>query len=80
MLLGPRVQPGVFGAFVRQGDDWATQGIDPRTGRGVANGGITPGESLASLGKTLCAAVGLDSATIDADIRTGRVIQAAVAG
>lgn len=80
MLLGPRVQPGVFGAFVRQGDDWAAQGIDPRTGRGVANGGITPAESLASLGKTVCAAVGLDTATIDADIRAGRVIQAVVAG
>ncbi|MEZ4472612.1 MAG: DUF1501 domain-containing protein [bacterium] len=79
MILGPRVQPGLYGALVRQGDDWAAQGIDPRTGQGVGNGGIPPGETLASLGKTLCAAVGLDAATIDADIRAGQVIRAALA-
>ncbi|MCA9526882.1 MAG: DUF1501 domain-containing protein, partial [Myxococcales bacterium] len=79
MILGPRVKAGVYGAYARQGDDFAAQGINPRTGAGVASGGIAPGETLASLGKTLCAAVGLDDATIDAEIRAGQIIRGALA-
>lgn len=80
MLLGPRVRPGVYGAYAPEGDDWAALGIDAQTGRGVAEGGIAPADTLASMGKTLCAAVGLDDATIDSDIRTGRIIRAALTG
>jgi hypothetical protein len=78
MLFGARVKAGVYGGHARNGDDWAAQGIDPATGAGVERGGIAPEDTLASMGKTLCAAVGLDAATIDARVRAGQVITAAL--
>jgi uncharacterized protein (DUF1501 family) len=80
MLFGARVRAGVYGGHARSGDDWEAQGIDPATGAGVGRGGIAPEDTLASMGKTLCAAVGLDAATIDDRVRLGQVVTAALAG
>lgn len=79
MLFGARVRAGVYGGHARSGDDWAAQGIDPATGAAVERGGIAPEDTLSSMGKTLCAAVGLDAATIDARVRGGQVVTAALA-
>lgn len=76
MLCGPRVRPGVYGGLARQGGDYGALGIHPRTGEGVARGGIAPEDTLASVGKTLCAAVGLDDAVVDSAVVGGQVIRA----
>ena len=80
MLLGRRVRAGVYGGVMPDGNDFAAQGIDPETGRGVDRGGILPEDTLASMGKTLCAALGLDDATIDARVRAGQIIRPAITG
>ncbi len=80
MLFGPRVKAGVIGALAREGGDWAARPIDPRTGRAVDRGGIALEDMPASVGRTICAAIGLDEATIDAAITGGRVIPAALRG
>jgi hypothetical protein len=49
-----------------------------KTGRGVAGGDIDADRTLASFGKTILAAVGVDQPTRDAVIRVGSVIEPAL--
>ena len=54
--------------------DYGATPIDSKTGASSATGDISAGDSLASYGKTLLSAVGVDSALIDAQISSGKVV------
>jgi hypothetical protein len=53
--------------------------IDSKTGAASASGDVQPVETLASFGRTMLAAVGVDDATAAASIRAGKVIGGALA-
>ena len=52
--------------------------INSSTGAGSTTGDIPYEETLGAVGKTLCAAVGMDQGTIDAEITLGKVIKPAL--
>ena len=57
----------------------ADQIVSPDTSLGFGGGDIAPTDSLASFGKTVMAAVGIDSTTIGSAINGGKVVQGALA-
>jgi hypothetical protein len=81
IAIGKPFRAGVIGGVGRVASDYGALGIDSRTGAGVAGSGadIDAGSTLASFGKTALAAVGVDSATIDTLVSTGKVVPAALA-
>jgi hypothetical protein len=79
LLIGSGVKPGVVGGLAALDDDFTSVGIDSVTGRGVSGGGDIPyEESLSAVGKTIGAAVGVPRSVLDASIKGGKVITAAV--
>lgn len=78
MMFGPRVRAGVVGGMARDDRDWAARPFDARTGRPVDRGGVAIEDGLASVGRTLCTAVGLAAPDIDAAVSGGQVIAAAL--
>jgi hypothetical protein len=77
IAIGKPFQPGVIGGIGPIGGDYGAVAFD--SGTGVPGGGdIQPPDSLASFGKTCLAAVGVDAGFIDANINSGKVIQAAL--
>ena len=80
VTIGKPFKPGVIGGVARIGSDYGALGIDSKIGAGVAGTGaeIDAGSTLASFGKTALAAVGIDSATIDTLVSTGKVVPAAL--
>jgi hypothetical protein len=81
IAIGKPFRAGVIGGVARVASDYGALGIDSKTGAGVAGSGadIDAGSTLASFGKTALAAVGVDSATIDTLVSTGKVVPAALA-
>ncbi|HEX8112295.1 MAG TPA: hypothetical protein VF516_31395 [Kofleriaceae bacterium] len=79
ITIGKPFKPGVIGGVVPVASDYGAMAIDSKTGVGVAGGDIDAGSTLASFGKTALAAVGVDSATIDTLISTGKVVPGALA-
>ncbi len=80
VLIGKNVRPGLFGGTTAKRGDYGATGIDSATGTGVVDGGdIKFDDTLAAVGKTIGAAVGITSETLDAEISGGRIIQAAIA-
>ncbi len=77
--IGKPFRAGVIGGVAPLGDDYGALAIDSKSGRGGDGGDIRATESLASYGRTLLAAVGVDTSTISAQISDGRVIEAALA-
>ncbi len=53
--------------------------IDSATGKGSATGDISFVDSLASAGKTLAMAVGLDPAVVNSQIKQSKAVTAALA-
>lgn len=78
-MCGAGVRGGVIGGIEPFGRDWGARDIDSRTGAGVDGGDVPHLESLAAMGKTLGAALGLDRDVLDRQIRRGRVVEAALA-
>jgi hypothetical protein len=81
LIVGARVKGGV----TPKNDDYGALAIDSASGRGVAGGDISPADSLASVGKTLGAALGLPEDAIDKTIvnpssgaTVGKLIRAAL--
>lgn len=81
IMIGKHVRGGVYGGIEKGPKDYNAQAIDSATGRGVpAGGGDIPFEqTLAAMGKTLGAALGLSSAALDRYVKTGKIIAPAVA-
>jgi len=74
LTIGKSIRGGVVGGVMPVAKDYGATPIDSKTGAAADNGDISAGETLASYGKTLLSAVGVDSATISAQINGGKVI------
>lgn len=79
VVIGKGVKAGVYGGIVAGGNDYNATAIDSTTGAGMAGGDIPVADSLAAVGKTVGAVVGLPEATLNTDIEQGKIIKAAVA-
>lgn len=79
LLIGKNVRPGLIGGTVDRHGDYSATGIDSATGAGVVDGGDIPfDDTLVAVGKTIGAAIGIATNTLDAEMSGGRVIQAAM--
>jgi hypothetical protein len=74
LTIGRSIRGGVVGGVAPLAKDYGATAVDSKTGASAENGDIGAGETLASYGKTLLSAVGVDSATISAQINSGKVI------
>jgi hypothetical protein len=79
IAIGKPFKGGVIGGVGPLAGDYGALAIDAATGAGRAGGDVSPAESLASFGKTALAAIGADTAAIEAAINVGKVIPAALA-
>jgi Protein of unknown function (DUF1501) len=85
MMIGPGFNGGVYGGVNapntnagQTAGDWACMPINSTTGAPSTSGDITPVNTLASWAKTAMRGVGIDDATVEAQIQGGTVIQAAL--
>jgi hypothetical protein len=78
ITIGKPFKGGVIGAVGQVAGDYGALPINSTSGAGGPGGDIEAGSTLASFGKTSLAAVGVDSATIDSLIATGKVVPAAL--
>jgi hypothetical protein len=79
IAIGKPFKGGIIGGVGPLAGDYGALAFNSTTGAGSAGGDIAPGDSLASLGKTALAAVGVDPSVIDASINSGKVVPAALA-
>lgn len=77
--IGKPFRGGVIGGIAPVQNDYGALPIDSKTGVAAASGDISAGETLGSFGKTLLAAVGVDSGTISSQIASGQVLAPALA-
>lgn len=74
MIVGPAINPGVVGAVTTKG----STPINSTSGAGGAGGDISIADSLASMGKTLARACGVDDEVIEDQITQGKWVQGAL--
>jgi hypothetical protein len=79
VLIGSGFRKSVIGGLTPIGNDFRAQAIDSGSGLPAASGDIPYEHTLASVAKTICAAVGLGRATADDQITKGRYVAAALA-
>src|SRR6266446_3153536 len=81
VLIGKPFKGAVVGGVEPGSGDYRATSIDAASGSAVAGGsGNVPfSETLSAMGKTLGVACGVDSATLDLDIRGGKVVAGALA-
>ena len=79
LTIGKSILGGVVGGLAPAGQDYGATAIDSTSGASAADGDISAGDTLASYGKTLLAAVGVDPSTISSQINGGKVIAGALA-
>jgi uncharacterized protein (DUF1501 family) len=78
VMIGKSIRPGVVGGLEPKAGDYYCLPIDSASGRGVAGGDIAFADTLASMGKTLGAAVGLPAAMLDTEIASGKIVRGAL--
>ncbi|MGC6416015.1 MAG: DUF1501 domain-containing protein [Bradymonadia bacterium] len=69
--FGRHVKGGVFGGVTGDG---RCRNIRPNNGRPVNNGGIAADATLATAGRSMCAALGMSNREIDQRIQGGRIL------
>jgi hypothetical protein len=80
VMIGQPIRPGVIGGLEPAAGDYYASPIDSKTGKGITGGGDIPfNDTLAAMGKTLGAAVGLPRDALDTEISQGKVVEAALA-
>jgi hypothetical protein len=79
LAIGKPFRGGIIGGVAPVGTDYGALAIDSSSGAGQAGGDIPANETLASFGKTVLAAVGVDAATIDKTVTFGKVVKGALA-
>ena len=79
VTIGKPFAGGIIGGVAPVGGDYGAVAIDSKTGAASASGDVQPVETLASFGRTMLAAVGVDDATAAARIHAGKVIGGALA-
>ena len=70
---------GVIGGIAPVQKDYGALAIDSKTGAGAASGDFKAVDTLASFGKTMLAAVGIDAGVIGSQILVGQTVTAALA-
>ncbi len=75
--IGKPFAPGIIGGVGPVGSDFGALAINSQTG-GTSGGDIQPADTLASFGKTLLGAVGVDSTFIASAIPSGKIVQGAL--
>jgi hypothetical protein len=78
ITIGKPFRGGVIGGIAPVAGDYGAVGIDSTTGKATSGGDVSPGNSLASFGQTMLAAVGVAPATIATQITSGKVIAGAL--
>ncbi|HEY2734750.1 MAG TPA: hypothetical protein VGI70_12235, partial [Polyangiales bacterium] len=78
IAIGKPFKSGVIGGVQPVAKDYGAMPIASATGKAAADGDVQPGDTLASFGKTLLQAFGVDSAAIDTGITSGKVISGAL--
>jgi hypothetical protein len=76
ILMGKNVRPGVVGGLEPKSMDYYATGIDSASGRPGSD--VPFAETLSAMGKTLGAAVGLQSSVLDRYIAGGKVVTGAL--
>jgi hypothetical protein len=79
VLIGKGFKGGVVGGVTPAGNDFRAQAIASATGAADAAGDVPYEATLAAMGKTLGAAVGVDRAVLDGQIAAGKVVEGALA-
>lgn len=78
ILIGDAIKPGVVGSLKPQGNDWTATSIDSKSGAGGDGKDIAFVDTLNAVGKTVGAALGVSRDVLDYEIRSGKVIEAAL--
>jgi len=78
LTIGKPFRGGVIGGVGPVQKDFGALPIDSKTGQAAPGGDIRALDTLASFGRTMLAAVGVDSAVIDSQITSGQVIKPAL--
>ena len=79
LTIGNAIRGGVVGGITPVAKDFGATGIDSKTGAAHADGDISAGDTLASYGQTLLAAVGVDPTVIASQIRSGKIVSGVLA-
>lgn len=86
LLVGKNVKGSVIGGLTPTGEDYGALPISSTSGKGASDGDILPADSLASVAKTMGAALGISSEQLDKTIlyqntgaAAGKIIKAALA-
>ncbi len=77
VLIGSSLSPGVIGGIEPNGNDFVARSINSTTGS--AGGDIPFEETLGSMAKTLGLALGISRERMDAAVKLGRPVEAALA-
>jgi Protein of unknown function (DUF1501) len=79
IAIGKPFRAGVIGGVAPVGKDYGAVAFSSKTGKAGTDGDVAAANSLASFGKTMLSAVGLDAATVGAAIPSGKVVTGALA-
>ena len=79
LSIGKPFKGGIIGGVAPAGGDYGALSIDSQTGAGSAGGDIAVLDTLASFGKTMMSAVGIDSSYVETVIPSGKVVKGALA-
>jgi hypothetical protein len=79
ITIGKPFRGGVIGGVAPVQNDYGALPIDSKSGTGTTGGDIQAVDTLGSYGKTILAAVGVDSSIITSQITSGQIIAAALA-
>jgi hypothetical protein len=77
--IGRYFKGGVIGGVTPLQGDYGAMDIDSASGKGVANGDVPFGQTLAGYGKTVLAACGVDPTFASNAITGGKIVPAAIA-
>jgi Protein of unknown function (DUF1501) len=79
VIGGPTLEPGAAPGGGAGNSEYGALPIDSSTGLGSASGDIAYGDTLASMGKTVAAAVGLSDSVVAQNILSGTAVKPALA-
>jgi hypothetical protein len=79
ITIGKPFAGGIIGGIAPKAGDYGALAIDSTSGVGADGGDVSPVQTLASLGRTMMAAVGVDDTIAASQITSGKVIRAALA-
>lgn len=79
LTIGKSIRGGVVGGLAPVDKDYGATSVDSKTGQSSTSGDISAPATLASYGRTLLAAVGVEASLISAQISSGSVVSGVLA-